>query len=185
MSTLYRKLLRPVTDFVSSQSAGFALAENLDRRFPDNGKIFKAIETACHEAISAGGMCVQGTRGRHTRHCYLSRALRRAWAGRDHTRHKRYRTAQVACRVHPGKIRYHPCRSDSTGSRRGSRLSSRLALQAVRLYALLHPGWQYPDTGGHGRRKRAGTARKFPAPVGDAFSCPGHAKARDNPYKCT
>lgn len=60
----FQALLKPVTDFVSNQSAGPALAGELDRRFPHDGKTFKAIEAACHEAISAGWMCAQGTRGR-------------------------------------------------------------------------------------------------------------------------
>jgi hypothetical protein len=60
----FRELLKPVTDFVSSQPPGPALAENLNRRFPHDGETFNAIEAACHEAISAGWMCAQGARGR-------------------------------------------------------------------------------------------------------------------------
>jgi hypothetical protein len=60
----FRALLKPVTDFVSNRSANPALAVELDRRFPHDGEAFKAIEAACHEAISAGWMCAQGTRGR-------------------------------------------------------------------------------------------------------------------------
>lgn len=60
----FQKLLRPVTDFVSSQIVDSALAEELNRRFPPNGETFNAIEAACHKAILDGWMCVQGTAGR-------------------------------------------------------------------------------------------------------------------------
>ena len=60
----FRELLRPVTDFVSSQSVDSSLAANLNHRFPQDGETFKAIEAACHEAIAAGWMCTQGARGR-------------------------------------------------------------------------------------------------------------------------
>jgi hypothetical protein len=60
----FQKLLKPVTDFVSSQAVDPALAEKLNHRFPHNDKTFKAIEAACHKAISGGWMCVQGTEGR-------------------------------------------------------------------------------------------------------------------------
>ena len=60
----FQKLLKPVTDFVSSQIVSPDLAEELNRRFPHQGETFNAIEAACHEAISDGWMCVQGTAGR-------------------------------------------------------------------------------------------------------------------------
>ena len=60
----FQKLLKPVTDFVSSQAVNPALAEELNRRFPHNGELFNAIEAACHTAISDGWMCVQGAAGR-------------------------------------------------------------------------------------------------------------------------
>jgi hypothetical protein len=60
----FQDLLSPVTDFVSSQPVDAALAEKLDRRFPQDGATFKAIESACHEAISDGWMCSEGARGR-------------------------------------------------------------------------------------------------------------------------
>ena len=60
----FQKLLQPVTDFVSSQAVSLELADELGRRFPHDGKIFKAIEAACHKAISDGWMCTQGTAGR-------------------------------------------------------------------------------------------------------------------------
>ena len=60
----FQQLLKPVTDLVSGQAVGPALAAELDRRFPHDGRLFKAIETACHEAIADGWMCVQGSRGR-------------------------------------------------------------------------------------------------------------------------
>ena len=60
----FQKLLKPVTEFVSSQAVDSALAEKLNLRFPHDGKTFNAIEAACHEAILDGWMCVQGTAGR-------------------------------------------------------------------------------------------------------------------------
>ena len=60
----FQKLLKPVTDFVSSQIVSPDLAEELNRRFPHNGETFNAIEAACHEAISEGWMCAQGAAGR-------------------------------------------------------------------------------------------------------------------------
>jgi hypothetical protein len=60
----FQKLLKPVTDLVSSQAVKPALAEELNRQFPHNSEIFNAIEAACHEAISEGWMCAQGSQGR-------------------------------------------------------------------------------------------------------------------------
>lgn len=60
----FQKLLKPITDFVSTQSVTSDLADELNSRFPDNGETFKSIEAACHEAISAGWMCAQGSAGR-------------------------------------------------------------------------------------------------------------------------
>jgi len=60
----FRELLKPVTDFVSSQAVDAALAEKLNRRFPHTDRTFKTIEAACHKAISDGWMCAQGSRGR-------------------------------------------------------------------------------------------------------------------------
>ena len=61
---IFQKLLKPVTDFVSSQTVDPALAGELDRRFPQGGETFNAIEAACHEAIQNGWMCAQGAAGR-------------------------------------------------------------------------------------------------------------------------
>ncbi|UCH41199.1 MAG: DUF4863 family protein [Gammaproteobacteria bacterium] len=60
----FQELLKPVTDFVSSQIVSPDLAEELNRRFPHDGVTFRAIEAACHEAILDGWMCVQGKEGR-------------------------------------------------------------------------------------------------------------------------
>src|SRR5210317_878374 len=60
----FQKLLEPITDFVSSQAVDSALAEELNRRFPQDGETFNAIESACHEAIADGWMCAQGGAGR-------------------------------------------------------------------------------------------------------------------------
>ena len=60
----FQKLLKPVTDFVSSQAVDAALAGKLNRRFPHYDETFKTIEAACHQAISDGWMCMQGSKGR-------------------------------------------------------------------------------------------------------------------------
>lgn len=60
----FQKLLKPITDFVSNQAVDSDLAEKLNRRFPHNGEAFNAIEAACHQAISDGWMCGQGSAGR-------------------------------------------------------------------------------------------------------------------------
>lgn len=60
----FQKLLEPVTDFISGQAVDLALAEKLNRSFPEDGETFKAIEAACHEAIADGWMCMQGSNGR-------------------------------------------------------------------------------------------------------------------------
>ena len=60
----FQELLKPVTDFVSSEAVDAALAEKLNRRFPHTDETFKAIEAACHQAIADGWMCAQGSTGR-------------------------------------------------------------------------------------------------------------------------
>jgi hypothetical protein len=60
----FQELLRPVTDYVSSQTVNSALAEQLNRRFPPDNETFNAIEVACHKAIADGWMCTQGAAGR-------------------------------------------------------------------------------------------------------------------------
>jgi hypothetical protein len=60
----FQKLLKPVTDFVSSQPVDTALADKLNRRFPQSDQTFITIEAACHKAISDGWMCAQGSQGR-------------------------------------------------------------------------------------------------------------------------
>ena len=60
----FQSLLEPVIDFVSSREVNSALAEELNRRFPQSGELFNSIEAACHEAISDGWMCSHGGEGR-------------------------------------------------------------------------------------------------------------------------
>ena len=60
----FQELLKPVTDYVSSQLVEFELAEKLNSQFPVDGTLFNAIEDACHEAIAEGWMCSQGGEGR-------------------------------------------------------------------------------------------------------------------------
>lgn len=64
----FQELIKPVTDFVSTRAVGPALADELNRRFPQDGETFNAIEAACHEAIADGWMCSQGSAGRRFGH---------------------------------------------------------------------------------------------------------------------
>ncbi len=59
-----QELLKPVIDYVSSQTVNSTLAEELNRRFPHDGETFNTIEAACHEAIADGWMCAEGGAGR-------------------------------------------------------------------------------------------------------------------------
>ena len=60
----FRELLRPITDFLSSQAVNAALTAKINRQFPADGDTFNAVEAACHEAIADGWMCTQGAPGR-------------------------------------------------------------------------------------------------------------------------
>jgi hypothetical protein len=63
----FQQLLKPVTDYVSSQAVDSALAENLNRRFPQDGETFTAIEAACHE-LSVDVVDLKNIVGPHHRH---------------------------------------------------------------------------------------------------------------------
>ena len=60
----FKSLLKPVTDFVSTQPVSPALADALNQRFPATGTLFNDVERACHAAIKSGWMCAQGDAGR-------------------------------------------------------------------------------------------------------------------------
>lgn len=60
----FQKLIKPVTDFVSSRAVTSGLTEELNNNFPPDGETFDNIERACHEAIAEGWMCAQGAKGR-------------------------------------------------------------------------------------------------------------------------
>ncbi len=60
----FRDLLKPIVDAVANKPLAPELGDELDRRFPPTSPEFKAIEAACHAAISAGWMCTQGGAGR-------------------------------------------------------------------------------------------------------------------------
>jgi len=60
----FKKLLMPVTGFISGRPLDSALADQLNQQFPPDSEAFKVIETACHEAIADGWMCTQGAEGR-------------------------------------------------------------------------------------------------------------------------
>ncbi len=57
-------LMKPVMQAIAGQRIDQSLADDLNHRFPPDGDAFKAIEAACHSAISAGWMCSQGAEGR-------------------------------------------------------------------------------------------------------------------------
>lgn len=50
-------LLAPVTGYVGGRPLDEELEIGLNASFPPGGEVFKAIETACHEAIRGGWMC--------------------------------------------------------------------------------------------------------------------------------
>lgn len=60
----FQTLMRPVMDAIAGKAIDQQLAQDLNRDFPANGDAFKAIDTACHEAIEAGWMCAHGDQGR-------------------------------------------------------------------------------------------------------------------------
>jgi hypothetical protein len=57
-------LIKDVTHAVADKPLTTALGEELDRLLPPADAAFRAIESACHEAIAAGWMCTQGGEGR-------------------------------------------------------------------------------------------------------------------------
>ncbi|MCP4494577.1 MAG: DUF4863 family protein [Gammaproteobacteria bacterium] len=63
-SSKFQSLLQPVTSQIAGQQLNDALADDLNRQFPADGKVFEVIEKACHQAISEGWMCTQGSEGR-------------------------------------------------------------------------------------------------------------------------
>jgi len=60
----FRGLIRPLAESVAEGRLTAELGDELDRRFPPEGEQFRAIESACHQAIAAGWMCAQGSGGR-------------------------------------------------------------------------------------------------------------------------
>ncbi len=60
----FRELIQPVAAVISKMSLDAGLEEHLSALFPPESDNFKAIESACHEAIAAGWMCAQGGPGR-------------------------------------------------------------------------------------------------------------------------
>jgi Domain of unknown function (DUF4863) len=61
MSTMSREefqlLLEPVTNFIGEQPLDSSLQAELNREFPQDGKVLNNIKQACHDAIAAGWMC--------------------------------------------------------------------------------------------------------------------------------
>ncbi len=57
-------LIKPVAEAVAAHPVVPELGDELERRFPPDGGEFRAIESACHEAIADGWMCAQGGAGR-------------------------------------------------------------------------------------------------------------------------
>jgi hypothetical protein len=53
----FQELLAPVAERIRSKALDKGLQTELNEAFPADGKVFKAIERACHAAIAAGWMC--------------------------------------------------------------------------------------------------------------------------------
>jgi len=53
-------LVAPVTRHIAGKPLDKALEAELNRAFPPESETFRAIERACHAAITAGWMCTQG-----------------------------------------------------------------------------------------------------------------------------
>ena len=60
----FQTLLQPVTNQIAGKPVDDDLASELNRQFPPSSDVYEAIETACHQAISDGWMCSQGSEGR-------------------------------------------------------------------------------------------------------------------------
>ncbi len=60
----FGELIQPVAELISKRSLDAGLEEHLWALFAPESDKFKAIESACHEAIVAGWMCAQGGPGR-------------------------------------------------------------------------------------------------------------------------
>jgi hypothetical protein len=60
----FQVLMQPVMDAISGNPVDQQMAADLNRDFPADSEIFKAIDAACHEAIKAGWMCAHGDEGR-------------------------------------------------------------------------------------------------------------------------
>ena len=60
----FHTLMQPVMDAVKGKALDQQLANELNRDFPPESEAFKAIDTACHEAMEAGWMCAHGDEGR-------------------------------------------------------------------------------------------------------------------------
>jgi hypothetical protein len=62
--TEFQSLLRPVANHIADRRIDEHLEDALNQQFPPGSDVFEAIENACHQAISEGWMCSQGTKGR-------------------------------------------------------------------------------------------------------------------------
>lgn len=60
----FRELIAPVPAALAGRVLTPELGDELDRRFPPEGEMFRSIEAACHAAIAEGWMCAQGGAGR-------------------------------------------------------------------------------------------------------------------------
>ena len=62
--TEFQSLLQPITNYIAGRQINENLANKLNQQFPPHSAAFETIEKACHQAISEGWMCSQGTEGR-------------------------------------------------------------------------------------------------------------------------
>ena len=53
----FTALLKPVIDAVAGADWSRELGDDLNRRFPADGEVVRAVTVACHAAIAEGWMC--------------------------------------------------------------------------------------------------------------------------------
>ena len=60
----FTALMKPVMETIATARIDTDLETTLNTAFPASSETFRTIESACHDAITAGWMCTQGGEGR-------------------------------------------------------------------------------------------------------------------------
>jgi len=60
----FTALMKPVMETIATARIDTDLETTLNTAFPASSDTFRTIESACHDAITAGWMCTQGGEGR-------------------------------------------------------------------------------------------------------------------------